>query len=137
MAFTRKKARAGANTETPPTNQPGTIIREVCTPSRTVFTQEHNELFIQQVFQYSQVAEGDEFYYHVLGLNDSSIEDDMKRAYRTLDFRFHPDKNNNSPFIDVMQMINEAKEEPERTFCHNYATKEQERVRMAQNTILI
>ena len=84
MLFTRQKSRVGANPESLPRTQPGTIIREVITPSRTVFTQEQNELFVQRVIQYSQVAEGDEFHYHVLGLNEYSTEDDMKKAYRTL-----------------------------------------------------
>ena len=49
-------------------------------------------------------------HYHVLGLNESSKEDDTKKAYITLACRFHPDKNKHSQFSDVMQMINEAKE---------------------------
>ena len=47
MVFTKKKARAGANTESPPRTQPEMNIREVLTPSRTVFTQEQHELFVQ------------------------------------------------------------------------------------------
>ena len=38
----------------------------------TVFTQEQNDLFIQQVHQYSQENKSDELHYHVLGLNKSS-----------------------------------------------------------------
>ena len=53
MVFTRQKSRAGANKESPPITHPETNIREVRTPSRTVFTQENNELFFQQVVQYS------------------------------------------------------------------------------------
>ena len=49
-------------------------------------------------------------HYRVIGLNESSIEDDMKKAYCTLDCQFHPDKNKHSQFSDVMQMINKAKE---------------------------
>ena len=74
MVFTRKKSRAGANIESPARTQPGTNIREVRTPRRTVFTREQNELLIQQVLQYSQEDKGDEFYYHVIGLNDYSTE---------------------------------------------------------------
>ena len=72
MVFTRQKARAGANPESPSRTQPGKNIREECTTSRTVFTWEQNELFIQRVVQYYQEAEGDELNYLVLGLNDSS-----------------------------------------------------------------
>ena len=92
MVFTRQKVISGEHPESPPRTQSGTNIREVRTPSRTVFTQEHNELFIQQVVQYSQEAEVDELNYFVLGLNKASIEDDTKKAYRSLARRFHPDK---------------------------------------------
>ena len=51
MVFTRQKARAGANTESPARNQAGTNIREVRTTRHTVFTREQNELFIQQLIQ--------------------------------------------------------------------------------------
>ena len=54
MVFTRKKSRADANPKSPPTTHPGTNISEVRTPSRIFFTEEQNELFVQQVVQYSQ-----------------------------------------------------------------------------------
>ena len=93
MVFTRKKARAGANPESPARTQPGKNIREVRTPRLTVFTQEQNELFIQRVLQYSQGEKGDELHYLVLGLNKSSTGNDMKKSYRSLALRFHPEKN--------------------------------------------
>ena len=34
-----------------------------------------------------------EDYYKILGLDKSASERDMKRAYRTLSKKFHPDKN--------------------------------------------
>ena len=49
MVFTRQKSRAGANPEYPTRTHPETNIHEVRTPSQTVFTQEQNELFVQQV----------------------------------------------------------------------------------------
>ena len=51
MVFTRQKERADANTESPPITHQEINMREVRTPSLTVFTQEQNELFVQQVFQ--------------------------------------------------------------------------------------
>ena len=78
MVFTRQKERSGANPESPARTQPGTNIREVLTPRRTVFTQEQSELFIQRGIQYSQEEKGDKFHYLVLGLNDFSTDDDMK-----------------------------------------------------------
>ena len=53
-------------------------IREELTPSTTVFTQEHNELFVQQVVQDSQGLEGEVLNYHVITLKDFSTEDDLK-----------------------------------------------------------
>ena len=79
MVFTRQKERAGANPESPPRTQPETNISEVRTPSWTVFMQEQNELFVQRVVQYSQEKEVDYFHYRVLGLNESSTEDDTKK----------------------------------------------------------
>ena len=49
MLFIRQKSRAVENPESPPRTHPETNIREVRTPSRIVFTQEHNQLFVQQV----------------------------------------------------------------------------------------
>ena len=62
MVFTRQKARAGANPESPARTQPGKNIHEVRTLIRPVFTREQNELFIQQVIQYSKEEKGDELY---------------------------------------------------------------------------
>ena len=93
IVLNRQKSRAGANPESPPRTQLGSNIRKVRNPSWTVFTRKQNEVFIQRVVQYSQEAEGDELHYHVLGLNESSTEDDMKKAYCYLARQFHPDKN--------------------------------------------
>ena len=71
MVFTRQKAIADANPEYPPKNQPEINICEVCTPSRTFFTREQNELFVQRFFQYSQDLEGEVLHYHVLCFNES------------------------------------------------------------------
>ena len=51
MVFTRQKARAGANPESPPITHPGKNILEMHTPRQTVFTREQNELSIQRVLQ--------------------------------------------------------------------------------------
>ena len=79
MVFNRQKSRAGVNQESPARTNPGTNIREGRNPRRPVFTREQNDLFIQRVLQYSQVNEINELHYHVLGLNESSTEDDMKK----------------------------------------------------------
>ena len=37
--------------------------------------------------------EENECYYAVLGVEDTASEQDIRRAYRSLSLRFHPDKN--------------------------------------------
>ena len=65
-------------------------------------------------------------HYHVIGLNESSTEDDIKQSYRSLALQFHSDKNHNSQVTEVMKMINEAKEELESTLRHNDEIREYE-----------
>ena len=96
---------------------------------------QQNELFSQQIVQYSQGNEDDDFHYHLLGLDESSTEDDMKKIYHKLSLKFHSDKNNHSQASAVMRMINEAKEELEDTLRYNYAKRKKEHVCMTQNYI--
>ena len=58
-------------------------------------------------------------HYHVLGLNECSTEDDMKKVYCSLALQFHPDKNMHSQVTEVMRMIIKAKEILESTLRHN------------------
>ena len=120
MVYTRQKnAKAGAN------------------PSKTVFSKEQNDLLIQKVQEYSLYAKGEILNLFVLGLNESSTEEDMKKFYRSMSLRFHPDKNVHEDASKVMRMINEAKEGLEDTLHNNYAIREEERVRMAEETIIL
>ena len=77
MVFNRQKARGGANPESPARTKPGTNIREGGNPRQTVFTWEQNDLFVQQVLKCSQEKKSDELHYRVLGLNESSTDDDI------------------------------------------------------------
>ena len=67
MVYTRRQnAKAGAN------------------PSKTVFSKEHNDLFIQKFQEYSLYAKGEILNLFVLGLNESPTEEDIKKAYRSM-----------------------------------------------------
>jgi molecular chaperone DnaJ len=53
--------------------------------------------------------------YEVLGLSSSATEDEIKKAYRTLAFKYHPDRNNGDPeaeknFKEVCSAYNELTE---------------------------
>ena len=115
----RQNAKAGAN------------------PSKTVFSKEQNDLFIQKVQESSLYVKGEILNLFVLGLNKSSTEEDMKKTYRFISLRFHPDNNIHEDASKVMLMINEAKEGLEDTLRNNDAIREEERVRMAEETIII
>ena len=51
--------RADANPESPPRIQHKINIPKLPTPSRTVFTPEHNELFVQCIVQDAQCLKGE------------------------------------------------------------------------------
>ena len=50
-------------------------------------------LFALAVVLFSVVVLAAEDYYKVLGLDKSASEKDIKRAYRNLSKKYHPDKN--------------------------------------------
>ena len=49
-------------------------------------------------------------FYEVLGISPESSETDIKQAYRSLSFKFHPDRNKSNDASSQMQLINEAYE---------------------------
>ena len=106
-------------------------------PIKTVFSKEHNDLFIKKVQEYSLYSKGEKLNLFVLGLNKSSTKEDMKKAYRFMSLRFHPDKNIHEDASKVMKMINEDKEGFKDTLRNNDAIGEEERVRMAEETIIL
>ena len=61
---------------------------------------------------------------HVLGLNESSTEDDMQKAYHKLALSSHHEKNNHLQDSAVMRMINEAKEVLEESLRYDDAMRE-------------
>ena len=71
----------------------------------------------------------------VPGLNESSIEADMKTTYCYMALRFNPDKNIDVDTSKMMGMINEAKEGLKNTLRNNDAIREEERVCAAQGRL--
>ena len=52
-----------------------------------------------------------ENFYNILDINEDATKDDIKKAYRTLQMKYHPDKNSSSQeSINMTQKINEAYE---------------------------
>lgn len=50
-------------------------------------------------------------YYKILGVDRSASSEEIKKAYRKLSLKFHPDKNNGDPFFENMfKQIQEAYE---------------------------
>ena len=61
----------------------------------------------------------------------------MKTAYRSMACIFHPDENIGLDTTKMMTMINQAKDGLEDTLRTNDASREEERVRVAEDVISI
>ena len=74
-------------------------------------------------------------YYKILGIHCSATDEEIKRAYRTMSMKWHPDMNPDADVTSMMQDINEAyailknKEKRHRydqeyaLFCTNFTTE--------------
>ena len=52
-----------------------------------------------------------ENFYNILGIAENATKDEIKKAYRGLQMKYHPDKNQSSQeSINMTQKINEAYE---------------------------
>ena len=78
--------------------------------SVTKFSKEQNDLKMKEVqeFAANHAASQYELDLHVLGLNYSSTEAEMIKAYSSMDCRFHPNSNFGFDTSEMMKMINTA-----------------------------
>ena len=74
---------------------------------------------------------------HALGMNYSSTEAEMIKAYRSMARRFHPDNNFGFDTSEMMKMINKAKDGLQDRLRENDARREEERVQAAKYEISI
>ncbi len=47
-------------------------------------------------------------YYDILGIQKDATETDIKKAYRSLSLKFHPDRNSSEEAKDKIQKINRS-----------------------------
>ncbi len=77
-------------------------------------------------------------YYEILGIPDTATLDEIRKAYRKLSKKFHPDKNDGDPFFEnKFKEINEAYEvlsNPEKRTAYNATYKFNQNQQQAQET---
>jgi DnaJ-class molecular chaperone len=52
----------------------------------------------------------EENYYKILGINENSSQDEIKKKYRSLSLKYHPDRNQSNEAVELYKKINEAYE---------------------------
>lgn len=50
----------------------------------------------------------DENYYDILGISSNASQDEIKKSFRTLSMKYHPDKNSSNESTQKFQKLNEA-----------------------------
>ena len=47
-------------------------------------------------------------YYEILGVNENASDSDIKKAYRTLSLKYHPDRNSSPEANEIQKKLSEA-----------------------------
>ena len=104
-------------------------------PSVTKFSKEQNDLKMKELQEYAANNLVDQYQLnlHVLGLNYYSTFTEMMKAYRSMARRFHPDNNYGFHTIEMMTMINTAKDELQDQPRENDRLREEENVKAAED----
>ena len=92
-------------------------------------SKEQNELKMKEVREFAAYTATVQYHLnlHVIGLNYSSTYVEMITRYRSMARRFHPDNNYGFDNIEMMKMINTAKEGLQDQLRKNDAVREEER----------
>ena len=75
-------------------------------------------------------------YYEILGISKEATEDEIKRAYKKMAIKFHPDKNQSTKAADAFKKISHAfttlKDPEKKQFYDKYGSEEELREKYAQ-----
>ena len=95
-------------------------------PSVKKFTKEQNDFKMKECQQYAAKKPLDQYHLnlYVLDLNYNSTITEFNKAYRSMARRFHPDNNYGFDTIEMMTMINTAKDGLLDQLCDNYQVRE-------------
>ena len=93
----------------------------------TKFSKRQNDLKMKEVQEFAANHAAGQYLLnlHYLGLNYSSTEAEMIKAYRSMARRFHPDNNFGFDNSEIMKMINTAKDVLQDKLCENDAFREE------------